>query len=204
MPEIIPNWHPIFVHFSIALLSVATLLFVVGNYTSAGWKETCLKAAHINLWLGALISIGTVIAGLLAAGSVAHDSESHAHMMNHRNWAIPTAGFFIILAIWSAVRYRKSLQRSLLFLGFMVIATGALAVTGFKGGELVYRHGTGVMSLPDSSGKGHAGHVHSDGGHGHESEKNQKSQGYNDSGHEPATETKPVTEDSHEGHNHAH
>ena len=68
----------------------------------------------------------------------------------------------------------------------MVVATGALSATGFKGAELVYRHGTGVMSLPDSSGEGHAGHAHPDGehtntkGNHHNTAKNRKK---HDEGH---------------------
>lgn len=32
MIEIIPNWHPIFVHFTIALLTISTLLYVAGLF----------------------------------------------------------------------------------------------------------------------------------------------------------------------------
>lgn len=160
MLEIIPNWHPVFVHFSVALLSIATLLFVIGSYAPAGWRKTSLKAAHVNLWLGVIITIGTVTAGLLAAGSVAHDAESHAYMMEHRNWAISTAAVFLMLALWSALRFRHSWQRGGVFLVLMALATAALAVTGYKGGELVYRHGTGVLSLPDAGDGSHSTHEH--------------------------------------------
>ena len=183
MPEIIPNWHPMFVHYSIALLSIATLLFILGKIIN---NPSVTKAAHINLWLGAVISIGTVVAGLYAANTVAHDAESHAQMMDHRNWAIPTAVSFIALAVWSAWKCRKTINVSWLFIILMVVATGALSATGFKVAELVYRHGTGVMSLPDSSGEGHAGHAHPDGehtntkGNHHNTAKNRKK---HDDGH---------------------
>jgi uncharacterized membrane protein len=36
MIEIIPNWHPILVHFTIALLAIATLLFVVSAVAGRG------------------------------------------------------------------------------------------------------------------------------------------------------------------------
>jgi len=185
MPEIIPNWHPMLVHYPIALLSIATLLFIIGK---AANKPSLIKAAHFNLWIGAIISIGTVAAGLYAASTVAHDAASHIQMMNHRNWAIPTAIGFVALAAWSAWRYRKTFNVSWIFVGLMLIGTGALSATGFKGAELVYRHGTGVMSLPESSGKGHSGHAHPDGGHGNEG----------------TIKPKQETKDSHEGHNHAH
>ena len=35
-----------------------------------------------------------------------------------------------------------------------------IAITGFKGAELVYRHGTGVISLPDTGTHDHSAHAH--------------------------------------------
>lgn len=154
MPEILPNWHPIFVHFSIALLSIATLLFVAAALCSK-CKATLQKAAHVNLWLGAAISIGTVAAGLYAADNVAHDGVTHPLMMDHRNWALGTVALFIALAVWSALRYRKNMPVSAAFVTLMVIATGILATTGYKGGELVYRYGTGVLALPQTASQAH-------------------------------------------------
>ena len=78
--EVIPNWHPIFVHFSAALLMISAFLFVVWNLAPAtsSWRPHCLT------------------------------------------------------------------------------------VTAYKGGELVFRHGLGVMSPPQVD----VGH-HEKGGHGH-------------------------------------
>jgi len=43
----------------------------------------------------------------------------------------------------------------------LVTAFGLLATTGYKGGEVVYRHGIGVMSMPVPSEDGsHASHEH--------------------------------------------
>ena len=154
--EIIPNWHPLFVHFTIALLFIATVLFVVGKLTpvTASWRGACLTVARWNLVLGVLITIGTILAGWYAFNTVNHDNFSHLPMLSHRLWALSTAAFFILLAVWSFVTRRKEPQ--LLFVLCLVAASGALAVTGFKGGELVYRHGLGVMSMPQMD--GHMGH----------------------------------------------
>ena len=100
--EIIPNWHPIFVHFTVALFSTATGLFVLG--TVAGkkeWSKTVLTAAHINLWLGALATIATIAAGLYAYNTVNHDAPSHLAMTDHRNWAFGTAALFALITLWS-------------------------------------------------------------------------------------------------------
>lgn len=174
MPEIIPNWHPIFVHFTVALLITATGLFLLGTLASGKqWSATALKVAHINLWLGAVITIITVIAGLDAYNTVDHDTPSHIAMTDHRNWALPTAAAFAVLALWSAAIYRRSVKVGLPFLIILLIAAGALSTTAWKGGELVYRHGLGVMSLPNTSGsgEGHSGHAHPNGGHGEIEEK---------------------------------
>lgn len=153
---IIPNWHPLFVHFTVALLLIATLLFVVGKLTpaTASWRGTCLTVARWNLLLGILITIGTVLAGWYAFNTVDHDNFSHLPMLSHRLWALSTAGSFVVLGLWSFATRRKEPQ--LLFVLCLVAASGALAVTGFKGGELVYRHGLGVMSMPQMD--GHIGH----------------------------------------------
>ena len=91
MIEIIPNWHPILVNFTIALLATATLLFIVaaiaGRRRPLGGIET---AASWNLWLGAAVTTVTLLAGLQAAGSVAHDDLAHAAMENHKFWAFGT------------------------------------------------------------------------------------------------------------------
>ena len=43
----------------------------------------------------------------------------------------------------------------------LVTAFGLLATTGYKGGEVVYRHGIGIMSMPVPSEDGsHASHEH--------------------------------------------
>ncbi len=198
IPEIIPNYHPLFVHFTIALLSIATLLFLAGKVTN---NETLTKAGHINLWLGALITIGTVAMGFYAYNTVVHDGPSHAAMTDHKSWALPTAGAFIVLALWSAATYRKTIQVGGLFLVLMVVASGSLAVAGFKGGEAVYRYGLGVMSMPQISGDGgHDSHEHAPGS-GHDDMQQSTPEEINDGhGHGNHEETKK--EDS--GHNDGH
>ncbi len=154
--EIIPNWHPLFVHFTLALLFTATLLFVVGKLTpvTTSWRTACLTVARWNLCLGVLITVGTICAGWYAFNTVKHDDNSHLPMLSHRLWALSTAGVFIVMALWSFGTRRKEPHPLLVIC--LILAAGALAVTGYKGGELVYRHGLGVMSMPQMD--GHMGH----------------------------------------------
>ena len=137
--EIIPNYHPILVHFTIGLLSISALLYLAGSVFK---KENLLVVARWNLWIGAVLTIGTVIAGFDAYNSVAHDAESHMAMTDHKNWALPTAGIFVVLALWAVWKQRGAKTVSPVFVVIIVLASGLLAVTGYKGGEVVYRHGS--------------------------------------------------------------
>ncbi len=154
--EIIPNWHPVFVHFTIGLLGISALFYMAGLVTK---KDVFYTVGKWNLWVGVAITIGTVLAGLQAAGTVDHDAESHAAMMDHRNWALTTAGVFGALGLWSFLKHQRSTPTAL-FTIVLFLASSMIAITGFKGAELVYRHGTGVMSLPDTGTHDHSAHAH--------------------------------------------
>lgn len=183
--EIIPNYHPIFVHFTIGLLSISALLYLAGSVFK---KENLLIAARWNLWIGAILTVGTVIAGFDAYNSVAHDAASHAAMTDHKNWALPTAGVFTALALWAAWKQRGAKTVSPVFVVIIVLASGLLAATGYKGGEVVYRHGTGVMRMPEIQGDGgHGSHDHGGMAGHHETEEQaapQEESQHDHSGHE--------------------
>lgn len=146
MVEMIPNWHPVFVHFTIGLLTVSALLYLAGSILK---NATVLTVARWNLWIGVTITAGTLLAGWYAYNTVIHDTPSHIAMTDHRNWALLTAGLFIVLAIWAFLKQRGARTVHPVFVTLMLIAASLLAVTGYKGGEVVYRHGLGVISTPD-------------------------------------------------------
>lgn len=156
MIEVIPNWHPYLVHFTVALFLSAALFFVIAKaMPGTPWCDGMTKAANWNLWLGAALTIVTYFAGRQAFGTVAHDEPSHAAMVIHATWGTYTALAILALAAWSIFANRKGWPVSWLFVGFMLLASLALLNTGFKGADLVFRHGLGVMSLPEQ-----ADHVH--------------------------------------------
>ena len=164
MLEIIPNWHPILVHFAIALLSTSVGLFVLAAVLdSHRWRDQWLNAANWNLWVGTGFSILTALAGWYAYNTVAHDTPSHEAMTMHRNWALVTLVVFLLIAGWSVTIYRSRKKVTASFLVAAMVGAGLLMTTGWLGAEAVYRYGLGVMSLPQSEGDGHA-HEHADGG----------------------------------------
>lgn len=167
MIEIIPNWHPIFVHFTVALFSLAVGLFVVIPFVKPPLQQQWQIVARWALWFGAGFTILTGLTGLYAYNTVAHDTPSHLAMTEHRNWAIATIVLFLTLTAWSVLRVRRNQTFGTVFIIALVISGGVLASTAWHGGEVVYRYGLGVMSLPKVEGEGHS-HSHADGG-GHES-----------------------------------
>ncbi len=202
MPEIIPNVHPIFVHFTVALLLLSVGLYVVTPFVKPPLKEQWQTVAHWSLWFGAAITIITGFAGLYAYNTVAHDTPSHLAMTDHRNWAVVTIVLFLALAVWSITWVRKGKELGKVFVICMVIAGGVLASTAWRGGEVVYRYGLGVMSLPEVEGEGHS-HSHAGGGgHGHGDNSNNVDNSHDDmSGMDFSGMDEAMSDD---GHNHAH
>lgn len=191
-----PNIHPIFVHFTYALMMTSAVsLLIVSFMPAGGWRDTLKSAGDWMLAVGAFAIIATVAAGFQAYYTVAHDAPSHAAMTTHRNWAVPTAIALLLLAGW---RYLKRASRpgpafSLLFLA----AAGVLTVTAWWGGKLVYGYGLGVNSLPQAEGPGHS-HEHAPGeGHGEE--------GASDAAHDDSHDHENEADSGHDaGESHSH
>lgn len=159
--EIIPNWHPIFVHFTVALFSTAVFLFFLAYVTSYTKLKSISFFSEIEivarwcLWLSAVFSIITVSFGFYAYYTVKHDAISHAAMTTHRNWALITASIIVLSTLWSVWRHYKKIKLTLTFLLVILIGEGLLVTTAWHGGEVVYRYGIGVMSLPKVEKVGH-------------------------------------------------
>lgn len=170
MFEIIPNWHPVFVHFTVSTLSLAVVFYCLAYALRNKASYVTVKTfADWNLWLGSGFSVVTAIAGWLAYNSVAHDGPSHAAMTDHRNWALAALALFVVIAIWAFFRNRSDKIINIGFTIITLIAFLLLASAAWRGGEAVYRYGLGVMSLPlvEEGQDGH-NHEHAEGAeHGH-------------------------------------
>ncbi|WP_455216812.1 DUF2231 domain-containing protein, partial [Kaarinaea lacus] len=135
--------------------------------------------ARWNIWIGAVFVVFTVLSGVFAYNTVTHDTPSHAAMTDHRNWALVTAGLFILIATWLGIMVRAGKVAGALFVVVLLVATVLLGITAWKGGELVYRYGLGVMSLPRADTHGHADGEAHDHGTGNKAEHD-NSDGHHD------------------------
>lgn len=157
--HVTPNFHPIVVHFPIALTIIAFLLSIAAYARRSHPISAHLAAAgHFTLWLAAIGAATAVLFGWLAYNSVNHDDAGHAAMLLHRYWAVPTAIGLILLASWDAWKCRVNELVSVPMLFVLFLLSQSIAVTAWLGGEVVYRHGIGVLSLPPSQGAGHSHH----------------------------------------------
>ncbi|RFC33065.1 MAG: putative membrane protein [Candidatus Nitrotoga sp. MKT] len=162
--ELIPNAHPIAVHFPIALTLIALLFSLAARIGSRHNLATQLATVgHWALWISGVTAIIAAGLGWLAFNSVDHDDSGHAAMLIHRNWAIPTAIGLLLLAMWDVFKSRAHEVMSWFTLIVLTLLSGSVAVTGWLGGEVVYRHGIGVLSLPEiATGSDSHGHDHGD------------------------------------------
>lgn len=166
MIEIIPNWHPVVVHFTIALLLTSSALFSLGALLARRPVGSSITlVARWNLALGVVAAVVALGTGWQAYNTVAHDEPSHANMTIHLRWALGSAALFLAAAAAAWFDRRRSAGAAGVLLALLVAASGALTVTGWLGGENVYRYGLGVLSLPKSD-----SHVHPGSGDGHQHE----------------------------------
>jgi len=144
-------WHPIFVHFPIALLTVATIFYLFATvFPTAALRTRYVHFAEWSLWGGSGLGVLTALLGWLAFNTVDHDDAAHAAMKVHATLALITLGAFGLLTVWSFRQRRSNAGPSWPFTAFMLVAFGFLVATGLRGGELVFHHGLAVSSLPKS------------------------------------------------------
>jgi len=137
------NYHPLFVHFPIALWTAA-LLF---ELAARALKQDALhRTACAVLALGALASVPTVFSGWSAQAAVPESGPANDVKELHQNLMI-TASILsgILAAVGLFVLPRKPLPMlRAAFLAGLVVLVGMMAVGADRGAQLVYQYGTGV------------------------------------------------------------
>jgi uncharacterized membrane protein len=138
-------FHPIAVHFAIALTCFALVLDWVGylqrrtEWQSAG--RLCFFAGVLAL--GLTVGSGWVEQLLPRPASV-FDAQIDELLFYHEYGGYGVLGFFVILAV---IRLRLAEPPPVSLLVFTTMGVLGVLVQGYIGGELVYRYGAGVRAV---------------------------------------------------------
>ena len=134
--------HPILVHFPIALLPTAILFEALG----ALWGRDFFRpVATWLLGLGLLGGIVATLAGLWNEEAVVAAGVPETAIDRHESLAFLTLAVFTVLLAMRWLRGRRWIpEHPAVFFSIALVGLGLLGATGYFGGDLVYRYGTGV------------------------------------------------------------
>ncbi|MEP7106362.1 MAG: DUF2231 domain-containing protein [Ferruginibacter sp.] len=143
--------HAMLVHFPIAFLVAGFLSELVAFFSK---KPFFRQASFTMLLLGTLGLIASYIAGNTAGegmedGALGRAIELHEQAATLALWiTVATAAVYLGIYFF---KYKKSWARIAGVILFACVI-GAIARTGYLGGQLVYKHGAGVqLAIPDFS-----------------------------------------------------
>lgn len=166
------NIHPMFVHFPVALLPAAFLLYGLGIALA---KPQFNFAGRACLYLGAAGGLAALATGFLAEGSIPHNETIHNMMQTHK--ALAWVAFILAgaLAAWSFFHTEHRPKAAWAFLALLGLANLVLMQGADIGARMVYLEGAAVKpavkaitqepAAPASAGEapppaGHEGHRH--------------------------------------------
>ena len=139
------NFHPLFVHFPIALLMAAWVLTLLGILAR---REGLHRAAMWNLVLGAIGAAIAAWTGLQGSATAKpHNFEIHALMELHEHLGLSVAWGTAALILWRALRRRAWPAHRAEQVGqtaFLTLLISLMLYGASLGGRMVYEHGVGI------------------------------------------------------------
>ena len=138
-------FHPIAVHFAVALTCFALVLDWVGHLQ----RRTEWQSAGQFCFFAGVMAIGLAVGSgwvehLLPRPPSAFDGQIGNLLFYHEYGGYAVLGFFVVLAV---IRLRLTRLPPVLLLVCMTVGVLGVLVQGYIGGELVYRYGTGVRAV---------------------------------------------------------
>jgi uncharacterized membrane protein len=144
-PDPVFVFHPIAVHFAVALTCFALVLDWVAHWQQRpDWQfagRLCFFAGVVAL--GLAVGSGWV-EQLLPRPTSAFDAQIESLLFYHEYGGYGVLGFFVILAV---IRLRLTEPPPVPLLVCMTLGVLGVLVQGYIGGELVYRYGAGVRAV---------------------------------------------------------
>ncbi len=150
IPSWAPNFHPLVIHFPIVLVIAAAVVDLVDV---AFERSVWLKAATTTLYVTAALSLIVAYAtGLQAVSTVLVPGMAYPVITAHRQWALITMAYCIVVATLRLLVLRgtngRSRRRRIALLGIGLVAVVLIQQTAERGARLVYEYGTGIVGAP--------------------------------------------------------
>ncbi len=132
------QFHPIAVHFPIALIIAAAVAELLGALTSVG-KRFFLNASRFAIFGGALSGIAAVLLGWATGASANYPPEFSLTFDLHRWVGVSTSLAIVVCVVLCELSYRR--DNAALRSGYRValgLSVALISLTGYFGGALVY------------------------------------------------------------------
>jgi uncharacterized membrane protein len=143
-----PNWHPLVVHFPIALVLSATALLLAARLLRS--ESMAASAATVGTWnlcLGAAAALVALGSGLSALLDLDVSAAARQAISTHLKWALLTTLLLVLLAVWRGAGTASRSRPSWIFLIVLIAASAALSFTAYRGGKNVYEYAVGVRKI---------------------------------------------------------
>ena len=135
------NLHPLVIHFPIALLVGAALLYLAAGLLK---RDRVAHSAFVVLVMGALSLAGAVATGLYAEQGVMLALSVREHLLQpHKTAMLATLAICTILTIWAVVARPFPKKGRLLFLFLLLVMIGVMTAGADFGGRMVYDYNAG-------------------------------------------------------------
>ena len=153
------NPHPLFVHFPIAMLLMASFFYWAGTIFK---KDSLLHVAKWELYVGTFFALLAVITGLWAARTIPHDEEVHRILILHQYLGLVILISSVLLSGWAFFAKTPLPKKgSWIFLVALVFLSLTIIQQSDFGGRMVFLHGAGVGQksvLTEQAGHEHHSH----------------------------------------------
>ncbi len=147
IPSWAPNFHPLVIHFPIVLVMTAAVVDLVDvAFERSPW----LRAATTTLYITSAVSlIVAYLTGTQAGSTVLVPGMAYPVLTAHRQWALVTMTYCIMVAALRLILLRgnsaRSRRRRVMLLGIGLVSVVLIQQTAERGARLVYEFGTGIV-----------------------------------------------------------
>ena len=135
------NIHPLLVHFPIAFLMGAALLFVLAWIFK---HDRVAFAAFLLLLLGTLSAGGAVGTGLYAEDGVMVSRSVRGQLLDrHEDLMLTTLGLSVVLSVWAFVKRPFPRKGRVFFILLFFVLLGVMSIGADYGARMVYDYNAG-------------------------------------------------------------